>query len=141
MPSLQSSGFCLYCEVDLGSVLINPLSVSTMPNLTAQTGCGPVFAKSKQRDLSAVWHFMMSVTGDGADLQLAFAGYLGAKTATQIVRLRTNIQYFLLTNTWFATIAVQFFFFFLLLCVLCLFICLKWVLFFSLVYANTIPHS
>lgn len=36
LPSLRSSGFCWCREVDLGSVLINPLSNSTMPGSTAQ---------------------------------------------------------------------------------------------------------
>lgn len=39
-----------------------------MPGSTVQAGRGSVFAKSKQWDLSAVWHFMMSVTGDAADV-------------------------------------------------------------------------
>lgn len=38
---------------------------------TAQACCGSVFAESKQWDLSAVWHFMMSVTGDAADVDEA----------------------------------------------------------------------
>lgn len=68
LPSLQSSGFCRYCEVDLGLVLINPLSNSTVLGSTAQAGCGSAFTESKQWDLSAVWHFVMSETGDAADV-------------------------------------------------------------------------
>lgn len=41
LPSLRSSGFCWCREVDLGSVLINPLSNSTMPGSTAQIRSSP----------------------------------------------------------------------------------------------------
>lgn len=130
LPSLPSSSFWRYCELDLGSLLINPLSNSTVPSSTAQTVCGSAFSESKQWDLSAVWHFMMSVTGDAADVQLAFTGYLGAKTATEIVRLRTNIQYFQLTNTVSPS------------AVWVMFVyngCFCW--FFLPVYTNTMPHN
>lgn len=79
LPSLQSPGFCWYCDVDLGSVLIKSLSNSTLLSPAAQNGCGSVLAKSKQQDLSDVWHFMMSVMGDSVDVQLVFSGYLRAK--------------------------------------------------------------
>lgn len=39
-----------------------------MPGSTAQAGCGLMSAKSKQRDLRAVWPFMMSVTREAADV-------------------------------------------------------------------------
>lgn len=52
-------------------------------------------------------------------MELAFTEYLRAKTATQIVRLRTYTQYFQLRNTLSATEAVLYS---LLLCVSCMFI-------------------
>lgn len=66
---------------------------------TAKTGCRSLPMHSKQWDLRATWYLMMSVMQNAADVQLVFTGYLRAKTATQIGRLRTNIQYFRQTNT------------------------------------------
>lgn len=62
-------------------------AIKTRPRRAPQapeTGCRSVCAKSKQWDLSVVWHFVTSVMGSAADVQLVFTGYLGAKAAIQL---------------------------------------------------------